>query len=164
MQTLTNVVMRARGLSHEQAVSVHVRTAVRAMATASCFRPGPPTPEQVAEFNETGFLKVDSAFPLDIVGRVVKSIDDVFVGHQETGVYPDEWYWRPETAKPDVTRHGTNFWKVGRRPVVICFGGFYSLSLQANRTVASLVLDGALSEYAARLMGWRGARLGNDSM
>lgn len=113
---------------------------------SSCaFRYNTPSVEQVQRFEKYGFLQVDSAFSRSFVERVSVGIDDVFVGKQETGVYPDEWYWRPEVSRPEVTRHGTNFWK-------------------ANRTVASLALDEALSEFASRLMSWRGARLGNDSI
>jgi phytanoyl-CoA hydroxylase len=80
---------------------------------SSCaFRYNTPSVEQVQRFEKYGFLQVDSAFSRSFVERVSVGIDDVFVGKQETGVYPDEWYWRPEVSRPEVTRHGTNFWKV----------------------------------------------------
>ena len=35
----------------------------------------------------------------------------VFAGKFDTGIYPDEWYWREGMSLPDVTRHMGNAWK-----------------------------------------------------
>lgn len=73
---------------------VGVGGTIRSIATVGGFRAAPPSDAQIAQFNETGFLQVDAVFPIDTVDRVVRCIDDVFVGNQETGIYPDEWYYR----------------------------------------------------------------------
>jgi hypothetical protein len=72
----------------------------RCLSAHPRFRFSPPTPQQIQQFNERGFLQVDSAFTGEFADRVASCIDDVFVGKQETGIYPDEWYWRPETFPP----------------------------------------------------------------
>ncbi len=41
-----------------------------------------------------------------------------------------------QISRPEVTRHATNVWK-------------------ADRTIAALVLDPAISRFAAMLMGWK---------
>jgi phytanoyl-CoA hydroxylase len=106
-----------------------------------------PTPEQAAAFRERGYLIVPSVLSAAFVDAVNARTDACFRGEFEChGNYPDEWYWREELCKPDVTRHMCNAWK-------------------ADRTIAALVLNEALAGFAARLMGWDdGARLGNDSV
>jgi ectoine hydroxylase-related dioxygenase (phytanoyl-CoA dioxygenase family) len=69
----------------------------------------------------------------------------LFRGEFETGVYPDEWYWREGMSLPDVTRHMSNAWK-------------------ADLTIARLVLSEAIARAAARLAGWDTVRLGQDTI
>ena len=69
----------------------------------------------------------------------------LFAGKFDTGIYPDEWYWREGMSLPDVTRHMANAWK-------------------ADLTVARLVLSESIGRFAAELCGWRGSRLGQDTI
>jgi hypothetical protein len=69
----------------------------------------------------------------------------LFAGKFDTGVYPDEWYWREGMSLPDVTRHMANAWK-------------------ADLTVAKLALSESIGRFAADLCGWSGTRLGQDTI
>ena len=66
-------------------------------------------------------------------------------GKFDTGIYPDEWYWREGMSLPDVTRHMANAWK-------------------ADLTIARLALSADVGLAAAQLAGWSGARLGQDTI
>jgi ectoine hydroxylase-related dioxygenase (phytanoyl-CoA dioxygenase family) len=74
-----------------------------------------------------------------------ESFPKLFAGRFDTGIYPDEWYWREGMSLPDVTRHMANAWK-------------------ADLTVAKLALSADLGRAACRLTGWSGARLGQDTI
>ena len=74
-----------------------------------------------------------------------ESFPKLFAGKFDTGIYPDEWYWREGMSLPDVTRHMANAWK-------------------ADLTIAKLALSADIGRAAARLAGWSGARLGQDTI
>ena len=101
--------------------------------------------EQIASFQENGFLILDKFINLDLVQRINNRIEPLFAGEFETGIYPDEWYWRPGLSLPDVTREICNAWK-------------------CDRTIASLVLSSEVGRLSATLAGWKGARIGQDSL
>eukprot|EP01137_Pigoraptor_chileana_P014469 Opistho-2@5018 len=106
---------------------------------------GTPSKEQVEKFNNEGFLEVPNVITTELCSAINARIDRCFKGNFDTGNYPDEWYWREEMSKPDVTRHGANFWK-------------------SDRLVASVVLSAGVSKFAAGLMSFSGTRIGNDSI
>jgi phytanoyl-CoA hydroxylase len=79
------------------------------------------------------------------VALLQERFPNLFAGRFDTGVYPDEWYWREGMSLPDVTRHMANAWK-------------------ADLAVARLVLSADIGRAAAALSGWAGARLGQDTI
>jgi len=96
-------------------------------------------------FGRDGFLVVENLIRPDQITALRASFPRVFSGNFDTGVYPDEWYWRPGMSLPDVTRHMANAWK-------------------SDLTIAKLVLSPLIAELAARLAGWPGIRLGQDTL
>ena len=103
------------------------------------------TTDQRAAFGRDGFVVLPGLLDRDRVGAVAARFDPLFSGDFETGVYPDEWYWRPGMSLPDVTRHMGNAWK-------------------SDRTLARLVTSPALASLVASLLGWDGVRLGQDTL
>ncbi|WP_421997386.1 phytanoyl-CoA dioxygenase family protein [Reyranella sp.] len=74
-----------------------------------------------------------------------ESFPKLFAGRFDTGVYPDEWYWREGMSLPDVTRHIANAWK-------------------SDLAVARLALSADIGQAVARLTAWSGVRLGQDTI
>lgn len=103
------------------------------------------TNEHIAKFNADGFLVVENLVGKDLVDQMVSRVDPLFSGQFETGVYPDEWYWRPGLSLPDVTRQMCNVWK-------------------SDLLFASVVLSAEIGRLVALLSGWPGARIGQDSL
>src|SRR5687768_7057277 len=103
------------------------------------------TSEQMAQFENDGFLVVADVLSPDLVEALRDRFPKLFAGHFDTGVYPDEWYWREEISRLDVTRHMANAWK-------------------ADLRVARLALSTDIARAACDLAGWPGARLGQDTI
>jgi len=99
----------------------------------------------VERFERDGFLIVDSVLSAEHVEALRAGFPRLFAGKFDTGVYPDEWYWREGMSLPDVTRHMANAWK-------------------ADLTVARLALSADVGRAAATLTGWSGVRLGQDTL
>lgn len=102
-------------------------------------------PEQVERFRRDGFLIVERVLSDDRIGALRDAFPKLFAGEFDTGIYPDEWYWREGMSLPDVTRHMTNAWK-------------------SDLTVAKLALSADIGRAAIVLTGWSGARLGLDTI
>ncbi|TWT10622.1 phytanoyl-CoA dioxygenase family protein [Reyranella sp. CPCC 100927] len=100
---------------------------------------------EVDRFHRDGFLVVEHLLPESQIAALRERFPRLFAGRFDTGVYPDEWYWREGMSLPDVTRHMANAWK-------------------ADLTIARLVLSADLGRAASRLTGWSGARLGQDTI
>jgi len=100
---------------------------------------------EVDRFRRDGFLIVERFLSEGRVVALRERFPKLFAGRFDTGVYPDEWYWREGMSLPDVTRHMANAWK-------------------ADLTVAKLVLSEDIGRVAARLASWAGARLGQDTI
>ncbi|MGB3616095.1 MAG: phytanoyl-CoA dioxygenase family protein [Elainellaceae cyanobacterium] len=109
------------------------------------YQPVTLSPEQIQQFQTDGFLIVENFLPTDFAQRLADCLDPIFHGNFETGVFPDEWHWRPGMSLPDITREICNGWK-------------------CDRTVASLVLSSEIGRLTATLAGWSGARIGQDSL
>ena len=88
---------------------------------------------------------LENFLPLDFAQQLAERLNPIFHGEFETGVFPDEWHWRPGMSLPDITREICNGWK-------------------CDRTVASLVLSSEIGRLSATLAGWSGARIGQDSL
>ncbi len=99
----------------------------------------------IERFQQDGFLIVEGVLSAERIEALRKSFPKLFAGKFDTGIYPDEWYWREGMSLPDVTRHMANAWK-------------------ADLTVAKLALSADVGRAAARLTGWSGARLGQDTI
>ena len=100
---------------------------------------------EIERFRRDGFVIVERFLPDDRIAALRDSFPKLFAGRFDTGVYPDEWYWREGMSLPDVTRHMANAWK-------------------ADLVVARLALSADLGRAACRLTGWSGARLGQDTI
>lgn len=103
------------------------------------------TDEQIAQFRQDGFLVIENVLDRGLVERVVNRIEPLFHGEFETGIYPDEWHWRPGMSLPDITREICNAWK-------------------SDLTIASVALSAEIGRLVATLAGWPGARIGQDSL
>ena len=102
-------------------------------------------PSEMERFREDGFVVIESVLDEVQLEALRASLPKLFSGEFDTGVYPDEWYWREGMSLPDVTRHMANAWK-------------------ADLTVAKLALSADIGRAAAQLSGWTGARLGQDTI
>jgi hypothetical protein len=65
-------------------------------------------------FRRDGFVVVEDLLPRTLATRLGERFAPLFRGEFETGVWPDEWYWREGMSLPDVTRHMGNTWKCDR--------------------------------------------------
>src|SRR5271154_3967551 len=101
--------------------------------------------KQRSLFQAQGFLIVERLLDDTQIEALRESFPKLFAGKFDTGVYPDEWYWREGMSLPDVTRHMANAWK-------------------ADLTIAKLALSADIGRAAGRLTGWNGARLGQDTI
>lgn len=97
------------------------------------------------EFDERGYLVIGSLLAAEEIEALRGRFEPLFHGEFETGVFPDEWYWREGMNLPDVTRHMANAWK-------------------CDLTVARLVTTPEIGRAAAILAGWSGTRLGQDTI
>jgi ectoine hydroxylase-related dioxygenase (phytanoyl-CoA dioxygenase family) len=103
------------------------------------------TGSDIERFRRDGFLIVERFLTEDRIEALRASFPKLFAGKFDTGIYPDEWYWREGMSLPDVTRHMANAWK-------------------ADLNVASLALSRDVGRAASLLAGWSGARLGQDTI
>ncbi len=101
--------------------------------------------EQIQKFNQDGFLVFKHLIDVEFANQLADRFERLFAGEFDTGIYPDEWYWRSGMSLPDVTRHMGNVWK-------------------SDRTIASLVLSAEIARLVATLAGWSGARMGQDTL
>jgi hypothetical protein len=100
---------------------------------------------EIQRFRRDGFLIVERLLCVERVAALCERFPKLFAGRFDTGIYPDEWYWREGMSLPDVTRHMANAWK-------------------ADLAVAKLALSADIGRAAARLTGWSGVRLGQDTI
>jgi ectoine hydroxylase-related dioxygenase (phytanoyl-CoA dioxygenase family) len=100
---------------------------------------------EITRFRRDGFVVVERMLAADRVAALRERFPLLFAGRFDTGVYPDEWYWREGMSLPDVTRHMANAWK-------------------SDLTVARLVLSSDVGRAAGSLTGWPGVRLGQDTI
>lgn len=96
-------------------------------------------------FQSQGFVVKPQVLSSELLDGLRERFAPLFAGSFETGIYPDEWYWREELSRPDVTRHMANAWK-------------------SDLTIARLVLSEEIGRAVAALAGWKGAKLGQDTI
>ena len=109
------------------------------------YQPLQLTDNHIQQFQTDGFLILENFMGMALVEQLRDRIEPLFHGKFETGMYPDEWYWRPGLSLPDVTREICNAWK-------------------CDRTLASVALSAEVGRLSAQLAGWPGARIGQDSL
>lgn len=102
-------------------------------------------PAEIERFNADGFLVFERVLSEDRIAALRGRFPELFAGRFDTGIYPDEWYWREGMSLPDVTRHMSNAWK-------------------ADLTVAKLALSPDIGRAACALTGWDGVRIGVDTI
>lgn len=100
---------------------------------------------EVRRFRKHGFIIFENLLNLAQVEELRASFPKLFAGDFDTGVYPDEWYWREGMSMPDVTRHIANAWK-------------------SDLNIAKLALSADLGRAASKFAAWPGARLGQDTI
>ena len=100
---------------------------------------------EIERFRRDGFVVFERVLSEERVATLRESFPKLFAGAFDTGVYPDEWYWREGMSLPDVTRHMANAWK-------------------ADLSIARLALSADIGRAASLLAGWPGVRLGQDTI
>jgi phytanoyl-CoA hydroxylase len=103
------------------------------------------TDDHVESFHRDGFVIVDRLIDPDLARQALERYEDLFAGRFETGLYPDEWNWKPGIDAPDLTRQICNAWK-------------------SDRDIARVVLRPDIGRACARIGGWPGARLSQDNV
>lgn len=116
-----------------------------------------PTPSNSAleQYRKNGFILFPSVIPIEVCRVISGRIDLCFRGIFDTLNYPDEWYYREELSRPDITRHMCNVWK-------------------SDRGIASIILHEEIGRIVHTLMNYdssvdgrervKGVRVGNDSI
>jgi len=103
------------------------------------------TDEQVASFQQDGFLIVEQDFiPRETVEILRERFDLLFRGEYYTGIKPDEVNWVAGRDPEDRTRQICNGWK-------------------ADPWIAAQVLSERTGRLAAQLMGYNGSRIWQDN-
>ncbi len=100
---------------------------------------------EIERFRRDGFVVFERVLSEERVAALRERFPKLFAGTFDTGVYPDEWYWREGMSLPDVTRHMANAWK-------------------ADLSIARLALSADIGRAASLLTGWSGTRLGQDTI
>ncbi len=103
------------------------------------------TRDEIARFNEDGFLIVENLIDEETVDRLRDRFGRLFRGEFETGVTPDEVNWQEGTGDPGLTRQICNGWR-------------------ADRAIAGVVLRQDLGRAIAELGGWPGTRIMIDNV
>lgn len=98
-----------------------------------------------ARLDRDGFAIADRIVPAATAALLAARLDQVLDRRYETGVFPDEAYYRPGSTDPRAPRHVVNAWK-------------------CDRLVAAVSLSAALGELAAAVFGWDGLRLAVDTV
>ena len=104
-----------------------------------------PTPEQIQQYANDGFLIVERWLSDDEVERTRERFHACFEHEWETGLAPDEVNYTPGVTPPDRTRQLCNVWK-------------------ADRWLAHITLAERNARFAAKLAGAPGMRLLQDNM
>ncbi|MUG91828.1 phytanoyl-CoA dioxygenase family protein [Scytonema sp. UIC 10036] len=103
------------------------------------------TDEQITQFREDGFLVVENLLDEELVNRLINRFEPIFSGEFETGIYPDDLTWNPNSGIPNSTRQVVGVWR-------------------SDLTCASVVLSEKLGQMTSMLGGWNGARFLGDSI
>jgi len=103
------------------------------------------TAEQLAAFDEDGFVVVDGFVDASAVEALRARFEPLFAGRYETGIRPDEVNWIAGRDPDDRTRQICNGWK-------------------ADPRIAAQTLSDQTGRLAAELMGWDGVRLVQDNV
>jgi ectoine hydroxylase-related dioxygenase (phytanoyl-CoA dioxygenase family) len=103
------------------------------------------TDDQVTAYHRDGFVIIENIIDPALAGLALSRYELMFSGTFETGLYPDEWNWKPGRDDPALTRQICNGWK-------------------SDRAIARVVLREDIGQACARLGGWNGARIAQDNL
>lgn len=101
--------------------------------------------DPIGAYRRHGYVTVADLIPVEVLGRLRERLDAVLNRRYETGVYPDEAYYRPGTTLDNVPRHVVNAWK-------------------CDRLVARVALSAELASVAAQFFGWPSLRIAVDTV
>jgi ectoine hydroxylase-related dioxygenase (phytanoyl-CoA dioxygenase family) len=101
--------------------------------------------EQLARFQEDGFVSVDGLLDERGLETARNAFDALFRGEFERGILPDEVNWTGGKSDPTLTRQICNGWK-------------------ANAAIASIVLREDIGQAIAALADWQGTRILQDNL
>lgn len=95
-------------------------------------------------FDKNGYLIVKNYFDKKKVKSAALKVSKIFNGLYETGIAPDKVKW-DKNNKKKIPRQLCNVWK-------------------SDKLLRKLITDHTLAKTAAKLMGWNGIKLGQDSL
>ena len=99
----------------------------------------------IKDFHENGFLILDKFIDLKYLNNLKNRFNPLFEGKFETGIEPDEWNWKFDDDKLDVTRQICNAWK-------------------SDNFIKKFVCHEIVGKCCAHLMKWKGAKLIQDNI
>jgi ectoine hydroxylase-related dioxygenase (phytanoyl-CoA dioxygenase family) len=100
--------------------------------------------DDIAQWCERGYHFHHGVFTADEVAAIREGCEDVLQGKYETGIAPDDIYWKPGD-NPLAMHKIDNAWK-------------------ANRTIAQAVTNPRMGQIAAQLIGAPSMRLWQDQI
>ena len=99
----------------------------------------------INEFNENGFVIINKFLDLQYIDQLRDKFEPLFRGKFETGIEPDEWNWKFDKSKSDVTRQICNAWK-------------------SDNLIRKFICHKIVGKCCAQLMNWKGAKLLQDNV
>lgn len=97
------------------------------------------------KFEKDGFLEIHNIIDIKKLNKIHKKYKKIFFNREySTGIHPDKVWWKKGDSNK-IPRFIANAWK-------------------ADYDIKSLVLSKKLSEIAAKLSGWSGTRVNEDSL
>ena len=95
-------------------------------------------------FKKNGYLIYKNYLNKDKIKSIKVKIPKIFDGYYDTGISPDKVKW-DKFNKKKIPRQLCNVWK-------------------SNKSLRNIITNRSLAEIAAKLMGWSGIKLGQDSL
>jgi ectoine hydroxylase-related dioxygenase (phytanoyl-CoA dioxygenase family) len=97
------------------------------------------------KYKKDGFIEIHNVINVKKIEKIKKKFKKIFLNQEySTGIHPDKVWWRKGDSNK-IPRFIANAWK-------------------ADHDIASLVLSKKLSEIAAKLSGWNGTKVNEDSL
>ena len=100
--------------------------------------------EHLNQFKKNGFLILKNFFSKNKLKNFISISKDLFEGIYSTGIAPDRDKWN-KNKKSSIPRQLCNVWK-------------------SSKDFQKVILNKHIGEIAAKLMGWSGVKIGQDSL